>query len=68
MLSHFRLFSPSSYAFCSYEKCEYELYIERVKEFAKLRKQQLLVKHAAFFMGHSLLLFLTSAVSTGALR
>jgi hypothetical protein len=38
ILSHAALLSTTSY-----EKCEYELYIERVKEFAKLRKQQLLV-------------------------
>jgi hypothetical protein len=33
----------------SYEKCEYELYIERVKEFAKLRKQQLLVSKSKVY-------------------
>ena len=40
-----RISTPSrpSLPCASYEKCEYELYIERVKEFAKLRKQQLLV-------------------------
>jgi hypothetical protein len=42
---HVRVATPSRPCLpCArYEKCEYELYIERVKEFAKLRKQQLLV-------------------------
>jgi hypothetical protein len=42
---HVRISTPSPPCLpcASYEKCEYELYIERVKEFAKLRKQQLLV-------------------------
>jgi hypothetical protein len=49
-LAVFHLLSSTSHSpvlpSASYEKCEYELYIERVKEFAKLRKQQLLVSVA----------------------